>query len=85
MANTFVSLRRLQRFYNGIKNKFALKSEVPSKTSDLTNDSNFITSSDIPETESYSISMTNNVVTLTGTKGTTSSITLPVYNGGVTT
>lgn len=44
MANTFVSLRRLQRFYNGLKNKFALKSEVPSKTSDLTNDSGFLTS-----------------------------------------
>ena len=44
MANTFVSLRRLQRFYAGIKNKFALKSEVPTKTSDLTNDSGFLTS-----------------------------------------
>lgn len=44
MANTFVSLRRLQRFYNGIKNRFALKSEVPTKTSDLTNDSGFLTS-----------------------------------------
>lgn len=44
MANTFVSLRRLQKFYNGLKNKFALKSEVPSKTSDLTNDSGFLTS-----------------------------------------
>ena len=44
MANTFVSLRRLQWFYNGLKNKFALKSDVPSKTSDLTNDSGFLTS-----------------------------------------
>ena len=28
MANTFVSLRRLQRFYDGLKNKFALKSDI---------------------------------------------------------
>lgn len=32
----------------------------------------------------YGISMTNNVITLTGSDGQTSSITLPVYSGGVT-
>lgn len=31
----------------------------------------------------YSISMSSNVITLTGSDGSTSSITLPVYNGGV--
>lgn len=47
MANTFVSLRRLQRFYIGLKNKFALKSDVPTKTSDLTNDSGYLTSAPV--------------------------------------
>lgn len=32
----------------------------------------------------YGISMTNNVITLTGSDGQTSSVTLPVYSGGVT-
>ena len=32
----------------------------------------------------YSLSISNNVITLTGSDGSTSSITLPVYNGGVT-
>lgn len=31
----------------------------------------------------YSLSISNNVITLTGTKGDSSSITLPVYDGGV--
>ena len=33
----------------------------------------------------YSISMSNNVITLTGSDGSTSTVTLPVYNGGVST
>ena len=32
----------------------------------------------------YSLSILNNVITLTGSNGSTSSVTLPVYNGGVT-
>lgn len=32
----------------------------------------------------YTISISENVITINGTKGDTSSITLPVYNGGVT-
>ena len=31
----------------------------------------------------YSISMTNNIITLTGSNGSTSTVTLPIYNGGV--
>lgn len=31
----------------------------------------------------YTLSMTGNVITLTGSDGSTSSVTLPVYNGGV--
>ena len=33
----------------------------------------------------YSISMSSNVITLTGSNGSTSTVTLPVYNGGVST
>ena len=85
---------------------------IPSKTSDLTNDSGFITSTSLaaltdttissPQNgqmlrynstsgkwenvtpTTYSLSISNNVITLTGSDGSTSSITLPVYNGGVT-
>lgn len=31
----------------------------------------------------YSISISGNVITLTGTDGSTSTVTLPIYNGGV--
>jgi len=31
----------------------------------------------------YTLSITNNVITITGSDGSTSSVTLPVYNGGV--
>ena len=31
----------------------------------------------------YTLSISNNVITLTGSKGDSSSITLPVYDGGV--
>lgn len=31
----------------------------------------------------YSISISNNVITLTGSDGSTSTVTLPVYDGGV--
>lgn len=33
----------------------------------------------------YTISMSNNVITLTGSNGNNSTVTLPVYNGGVST
>lgn len=32
----------------------------------------------------YSVSMSSNVITLTGSNGSTSSVTLPIYTGGVT-
>lgn len=88
--------------------------EIPSKTSDLTNDSGFLTSAGavtsfngqhgavtytapvtsvngqtgavtVPDTDTtYTLSMSGNVITLTPNSGTASSITLPVYSGGVT-
>lgn len=78
MANTFVSLRRLQQFYSGLKNKFALKTDIPDSTSDLTNDSGFVT-----ENTTYSLSISNNVITLTDSNGNITTATLPIYDGGV--
>lgn len=86
--------------------------DVPTKTSDLTNDSGYLTSAvtsfngqsgavtytapvtsvngqtgavTVTDTNTtYTLSMTGNVITLTPSSGTASSVTLPVYNGGVT-
>ena len=88
-----------------------VKALIPTKTSDLTNDSGFITSASVPTPSSatpsadgtgsagsstnyaradhvhpkitQAISMSSNVITLTGSDGTTSSVTLPVYDGTV--
>jgi hypothetical protein len=38
---------------------------------------------DLANSKTYSISMTSNVITLTGQDGSTSSVTLPIYNGSV--
>lgn len=57
-----------------------IKDAIPTKTSDLTNDSGFITSD---TNTTYSISMSGNVITMTGSNGSTSTVTLPVYDGGV--
>lgn len=85
---------------------------IPTKTSDLTNDSGFLTSAGavtsfngqhgavtytapvqsvngqtgavtVSDT-TYTLSMSGNVITLTPSSGQASSITLPVYSGGVT-
>ena len=58
-----------------------IKGIVPTKTSDLTNDSGFVTTD---TNTTYTISISGNVITLTGSSGAPTSITLPVYNGGVT-
>ena len=55
-----------------------IKGITPTKTSDLTNDSGFVTTD-----TTYTISMSGNVITLTGSSGTPTSVTLPVYDGGV--
>lgn len=67
---------------------------IPTKTSQLQNDSGYITSAPVtsvngqtgevttPNT-TYTISISGNVITLTPSTGTAQSITLPVYNGGV--
>lgn len=53
---------------------------IPTKTSDLTNDSGFITTD---TNTTYTISISNNRITLTPSSGTASYIDLPVYDGGV--
>lgn len=57
-----------------------VKALIPTKTSDLQNDSGYVTSN-----TTYTLSISGNVITLTGSEGNPSSVTLPVYNGGVTT
>ena len=57
-----------------------IKGIIPTKTSDLTNDSGFVTTD---TNTTYTISMTGNVITLTGSTGNPTSVTLPVYDGGV--
>jgi hypothetical protein len=72
---------------------------VPTNVSAFTNDAHYITASGAPvqsvngqtgavtvtDTDTtYSLSMSGNVITLTPSSGQASSITLPVYSGGVT-
>lgn len=72
---------------------------VPTNVSAFTNDAHYITASGapvqsvngqtgavtVPDTDTtYSLSISGNVITLTPSSGTASSITLPVYSGGVT-
>lgn len=55
-----------------LKGHYAAKTDIPTKTSDITNDSGFVTTD-----TTYQISMANRVVTLTGSDGSTTSFTLP--------
>lgn len=48
MADKYLNNTGLQYFFNRLKTIFATKGEVPTATSDLTNDSGFITSADVP-------------------------------------
>lgn len=48
MATSFLDKTGLGTLWTKIKSTFALKSEIPDSTSDLTNDSGFITSANIP-------------------------------------
>lgn len=78
---------------------YVTSADVPTKTSDLTNDSGYITSAGAPvqsvngqtgavtvtdTNTTYTLSMSGNVITLTPSAGQASSVTLPVYSGGVT-
>lgn len=56
-----------------------VKAIVPTKTSDLTNDSGFVT-----ENTTYTISISNNRISLNPSSGTGTYVDLPVYDGSVT-
>lgn len=64
---------------------------IPTKVSDLNNDSGFQTQAQVnaliaaagDDDTTYAISISGNVITLTGSDGNTSTVTLPVYTGGV--
>lgn len=51
MATSFLDKTGLGTLWTKIKSTFALKSEIPDSTSDLTNDSGFITSANIPQSD----------------------------------
>lgn len=65
---------------------------IPANVSDLNNDAGYQTQSQVnaliaaagDDDTTYAISMSGNVITLTGSDGNTSTVTLPVYTGGVT-
>ena len=83
--------------YEDLTNKPTIPT-VPTNVSAFTNDAHYITASGapvqsvngqtgavtVPDTDTtYTLSMAGNVITLTPSSGTASSITLPVYSGGV--
>ena len=70
----------------GIQLKDNLVTEIDSASTDTKYPSakavyNFVTSTETDTT--YTLSMSGNVITLTPSSGTATSITLPVYNGGI--
>lgn len=53
MSDTRLNLTGLNYFFNRLKSFFAAKSDIPTKTSDLTNDSGFITQETDPTVPSW--------------------------------
>lgn len=51
MATSFLDKNGLTTFWSKIKTTFALKSEIPDSTSDLTNDSGFITTDNLVQSD----------------------------------
>lgn len=85
-----------QRFYAIEQRQDNLQSQmenfaIPTKVSDLNNDAGYMTQSQVntlittmgDADTTYSISMSGNVITLTGSDGNSTTVTLPVYTGGV--
>lgn len=80
-----------QRFYAIEQRQDNLQSQIPTKVSDLNNDAGYQTQAQVnaliaaagDDDTTYAISMSGNVITLTGSDGNTSTVTLPVYTGGV--
>ena len=68
----YVSVDKLLYFKQKIESLFALKTDVPTKTSQLTNDSGFKTTDN---NTTYSLSKSGSTITLTGSDGKTTSVT----------
>lgn len=84
-----VSSSKRAVFYNGVEYTLAYTSEIPTKTSDLTNDSGYITgigSSDVITALGYTPYNSSNPAGYTTNKGTVTSVnnTQPDANGNVT-
>lgn len=76
--------------YNDLADKPTIPT-VPTKVSAFANDASYASKKYVDDAVAgsgsavtYTLSITNNVITLTGSDGSTSSVTLPVYTGGVT-
>lgn len=72
-------LNTLSNYERGVDYEFV----TPSQLYDLLMPITRASGSSINTNTTYSLSMTNNVITLTGSDNSTSTITLPIYNGGV--
>lgn len=68
----YVSVDKLLYFKQKIESLFALKTDVPTKTSQLTNDSGFKTTDN---NTTYSLTKSGSTITLTGSDGKTTSVT----------
>lgn len=68
----YVSIEKLSHFKDKLLEILALKTDIPTKTSQLTNDSGFKTTDN---NTTYSLSKSGSTITLTASDGTTSSVT----------
>lgn len=68
----YVSVDKLLYFKQKLDSLFALKTEIPTKTSQLTNDSGFKTTDN---NTTYTLSKSGSTITLTGSDGKTTSVT----------
>ena len=68
----YVSVDKLLYFKQKIESLFALKTDVPTKTSQLTNDSGFKTTDN---NTTYSLTKSGSTIILTGSDGNTTSVT----------
>ena len=84
-AETAIStiLNALSNYTEGVDYEFVTPSQLYDILMPTTRPTG--SGSGVDNNTTYSISMSNNVITLTGSDSTTSTITLPVYNGEVST
>ena len=72
-------LNALSNYERGVDYEFV----TPSQLYDLLMPTTRAAGSSVNANTTYSLSISNNVVTLTGSDNSTSTITLPIYNGTV--